>query len=162
MSEITDLLFRFKRGQNVIEDAVRSVTADELDYQPVPGKWSIREIIAHLADVECLAVCRFRQLIAEDNPSWGAIDQDAWAARTNYPKREIADSLEVIRVLRRENYFLLRDLSDQAYSRTAIHFKYGKLSLLDYLRIITEHPEKHVRQIESLRAALRAERQLPK
>ena len=67
---------------------------------PAPGKWSIRQIVAHLADSEMVGAHRFRQMIAEDNPTLIAFDQDAWARNLDYARRKPKQSLESFRRMR--------------------------------------------------------------
>ncbi len=78
------------------------VFGEEDDFTIAPGKWSIREITAHLADTELVAGHRFRQLIAEDNPTLVAFDQNAWARNLGYRTRKIKTSLDSFRRLRAE------------------------------------------------------------
>src|SRR5277367_5020032 len=107
MSERIDLLERFRRGAELLAIATTGAAGPELDFKP-GGKWSVRQIVCHLADAEAVGVMRFRQLIAEDNPSLTAWDQDAWAARLDSDKRKISQALEIFRILRASNYDLLK------------------------------------------------------
>src|ERR1039458_4940011 len=79
MSDIPALLERFRRGPELLAVVLTGVFGEEEDFLPAPGKWSIRQIVAHLADAEMVGAHRFRQVIAEDNPTLMAFDQDAWA-----------------------------------------------------------------------------------
>src|SRR6266545_7076812 len=60
---------------------VHSLDSAALDAAPAPGKWSVRQILAHLADCELVFGFRFRQTVAEDNPTLQPFDQDRWAAQ---------------------------------------------------------------------------------
>ena len=51
----------------------------EIEARPTPGKWSVREIIAHLADCETAWSWRLRQVYGEDRVVIQPFDQDAWA-----------------------------------------------------------------------------------
>ncbi len=53
------------------------VFGEEEDFVTAPGKWSIRQIVAHLADADLVGAHRFRQLIAEENPTLVAFDQES-------------------------------------------------------------------------------------
>jgi DinB superfamily len=157
MSEIADLLERFRRGPELLAVATTGAAGPELDFKP-DGKWSVRQIVCHVADTEAVGVMRFRQLIAEENPSLAAWDQEAWASRLDYDKRKISQALEIFRVLRFSNYELLKDLPGDAYERAGTHTKRGKVSLLDMLRIYAQHVESHVSQLQAARAAYREHR----
>ena len=94
-----------------------------------------------------------RQMIAEENPIIPAIDQDLWAQRLDYNKRKLSQALETFRRTRAENYELLKDLPEEAFGRTAQHTKRGVVTLMQMLEIFARHPEKHVGQIQAVRAA---------
>ena len=88
MNEISELLERFRRGAELVAVAITGAAGPELDFKPAPDQWSVRQIVAHLADSEAANVVRLRQVIAEDNPTLVPFDQNAWAERTDYDKRK--------------------------------------------------------------------------
>jgi len=153
MSELADLLERFRRGAELVAVATTGAAGPVLDFQPAPGKWGVRTIVCHLADTETVLAMRLRQIIAENNPLLPVIDQDAWAERLDYSKRKLSPALEGFRRTRAENYELLKDLPEAVFARTGQHTKRGTITLLELLRIFAEHAEKHVQQIQSARAA---------
>jgi hypothetical protein len=154
MSELADLLERFRRGAELLAVATTGAAGSELDFKP-DGKWSVRQIVCHLADAEAAGTMRFRQLVAEDNPVMPGWDQEAWATKLDYEKRKISQALELFRVLRSANYDLLKDLPPETYGRTGTHTKRGEFSLLQMLRMYAEHVENHVKQLQATRAAYR-------
>lgn len=156
MSELQDLLERFRRGPELVAVAITGAAGAELDYAPAEGKWSIRQILCHLADSEIVAVDRFRRVIAEDNPAIVAYDQDAWARNLDYGRRRISQALETFRHIRAENYELLKELPEAAFERAGTHSERGRVTLLALLRIYTEHAEKHARQLRAVREAYKA------
>jgi hypothetical protein len=153
MSEIAELLERFRRGPEVVAVAVTGAAGAELDFVPAPGKWSVRQILCHLADSEIVGADRFRRVIAEDNPTMIAYDQDAWANNLDYGRRKISQALETMRHLRAENYELLKSLPEAAFEREGTHSLHGTIALLDLLRIYAEHTEKHAAQMRTVREA---------
>ena len=157
MSELVDLLERFRRGPEVLAVATTGAAGPELDFKP-DGKWSVRQIVCHLADAEAVGVMRFRQLIAEDNPSLPAWDQEAWAARLDSDKRKISQALEIFRILRASNYDLLKIQPEAAFERSGTHSKRGPVTLLQMLRMYAEHIEGHVKQLQTTRAAYKEHR----
>jgi hypothetical protein len=151
MSEIGQLLERFRRGPEVVATATTGVAGAQLDFIPEPGKWSIRQIVCHLADAELVGATRFRWVIAEDNPILPAYNREAWAARLNYAARRFSQALESFRRIRAENYELLKALPEDAFSRTTTHAEAGRMTLLDLLRLYAEHAEKHAQQVMAIR-----------
>src|SRR5215472_15663246 len=124
MSEIADLLERFRRGAELLAVATTGAAGPELDFKP-EGKWSVRQIVCHLADSEADSVMRFRALIAEQNPTLFAWNQELWAENLDYNKRKISQALEIFRVLRSANYELLKDQPESAFARTGQHARRG-------------------------------------
>ena len=153
MSELANLLERFRRGAELVAVATTGAAGPVLDYRPGEGKWGVRTIVCHLADSETVLAMRLRQVIAEDNPLMPAMDQNAWADRLDYGKRKLSPALETFRRTRAENYELLKDLPEETFARTGRHSERGTITLLDLLRIYAEHAEKHVQQIHAARAA---------
>src|SRR5262252_4261261 len=130
MPEISALLERFRRGPELLAVVLTGVFGEEEDFVTAPGKWSIRQIIAHLADAELVGAHRLRQVVAEDNPTLIAFDQDAWARNLDYSRRKPKQSLETFRRIRAENYELLKALPESAFERTGNHSEDGPTTLL--------------------------------
>jgi hypothetical protein len=158
VSELAELLERFRRGAELLAVVTTGAAGPELDFSPAEGKWGVRMIVCHLADTEAVNVMRFRQMIAEDNPTLIPWDQEKWAANLDYKKRKLSQPIETFRRLRGENYELLKDQPETTFARTAQHQERGSITVLDLLRLHAEHVEKHVRQIQAARAAYKEHR----
>src|SRR5471030_2891688 len=117
MSDLPALLERYRRGPEVLAMVLTGVFGEEEDFVPAPGKWSPRQIVAHLADAELVGAHRMRQVIAEDNPTLIAFDQDAWTRNLDYARRKPKQSLEAFRRIRAENYELLKELPESAFEQ---------------------------------------------
>ncbi len=151
MSDISDLLERFRRGPELLAMVLTGVFGEEEDFTPAPDKWSIRQLIAHVADSELVCAHRMRQIVAEDHPTLIAFDQDAWTRNLDYARRKPKQSLETFRRLRAENYELLKDLPEAAYARTGNHSQRGAITLRDQLELLAQHAEGHARQMQAMR-----------
>ncbi len=156
MSDISDLLERFRRAPELLATVMTGVFGEEEDFAPAPGKWSPRQIIAHLADSELVMAHRFRQVAAEENPTLVAFDQDAWARNLDYSRRKPKQSLETFRRLRAENYELLKDLPESAFERKGNHTERGPLTLRTVLEGAAKHAEAHASQLQTVRDAYKA------
>jgi hypothetical protein len=151
MSDIPALLERFRRGPELLAVVLTGVFGEEEDYLPAPEKWSIRQIVAHLADAELVGAHRFRQVIAEDNPTLVAFDQDAWTRNLDYARRKPKQSLETFRRIRAENYELLKGLPETAFERAGNHTQRGPMTLLGLVEGFAAHAETHARQLQEIR-----------
>lgn len=131
--------------------ALTGVFGEEEDFVTAPGKWSIRQIVAHLADTELVYAHRMRQMVAEENPTLIAFDQEAWTKNLNYARRKPKQSLESFRHMRAENYELLKELPEGAYARAGNHSERGPVTLGSQVEVLAEHAESHVRQMQGIR-----------
>jgi hypothetical protein len=151
MSDIASLLERFRRGPELLAVVLTGVFGEEEDFVTAPGKWSIRQIVAHLADAELVGAHRLRQVVAEDNPTLIAFDQDKWTANLDYARRKPKQSLETFRRIRGENYELLKGLPEAAFDRWGNHSERGRMTLRELLEGYAGHAESHARQLQSIR-----------
>lgn len=151
MSEISELLERFRRGPELLAVVLTGAHGEEIDYVAAPGRWSLRQIVAHVADSEMVGTFRFRAVIAEDNPTLMAFDQDRWTARLDYARRKPAQSLETFRRVRLENHELLKELPEDAFARTGNHTERGVITLRELLNGYAQHAESHARQMQTIR-----------
>jgi len=145
-------LERFRRGAEVLAIALTGAAGEEIDFSPAPGKWTIRQIMAHIADAELVGAHRLRLVIAEDNPVLTGFDQDAWTRNLDYARRKPTQSLETFRRLRAENYDLLKDLPESVFDRAGSHTENGLMTLRTLLQGYTDHAESHARQVQAIRA----------
>lgn len=125
-------------------------TAAKLKKRPAPDKWSVVEILAHLADVEMVTGWRLRSILAAPGSPIQAFDQDAWAASGQYAKRDQRKSLEQFRILREANVALLKSLSPEQRKLFGLHAERGEESIERLTQMIAGHDINHLEQIESI------------
>jgi hypothetical protein len=148
MSDTAALLERFRRAPELLAVVLTGVFGEEEDFVPAPGKWSARQIIAHLADSEVVCAHRLRQVIAEENPTLVAFDQNAWARNLDYNRRKPKQSLETFRRVRAENHELLKDLPENVFERAGNHVEAGPMTLRALVERNAAHAESHARQLQ--------------
>jgi hypothetical protein len=156
MSDTAELLERFRRGPELMASLLTGVAGREFDFGLAPGKWSIRQIMAHLADSEMMGSMRLRMAIAEDNPTLPHYNQDLWADRLDYHRRKVSECMETFRRVRRENFELLHSMEPTSFSRTCQHPKRGSMTVAALMVMYMEHAENHAVQIKGIRDAYRA------
>jgi DinB superfamily len=119
-----------------------------------PGKWSIVEVIQHLADTEIVLGYRVRMMLAHDEPPLQGYDQDLWAARLHYREASLGSALAQLRPLRAANLRLVRSLDEAELRRAAVHAERGRTSVADLLRLTAAHDLVHRRQIARIARTL--------
>ena len=152
MNTLAEDLERFRRGPELLATVLTGAAGEEVDFSPAPGKWTIRQIMAHLADAELVYAHRLRLVIAQDNPTLTAFDGNAWAKNLDYARRKPAQSLDSFRRVRAENYELLKELPESAFERRGSHAEDGPLTLRTLLHSSADHAESHARGLQSIRA----------
>ena len=133
-----------------IRALIRGLTSRQLARRPAPGKWSIREIITHLADTEMVMCCRARWIAFEDHPTLVPFDQNKWAAGRAGEKEPVAETIERFRLLRRSQTRLFRNASRKALRRTGYHPERGVVTLRVQLETLAGHDLNHLAQIRRL------------
>lgn len=146
------LIEKYRAGYAAVADALQKVTAEELDFKPDPKRWSVREIVHHLADSEMTAAVRLRLLIAEDRPTIHGYDQDEFARRLYYD-RPHESSLELFRLSRLSTVEILDRLTPAEWVREGTHTEAGPYGVEAWLKTYAEHAHKHARQIRIARDA---------
>ena len=150
-SEIRKLIRRYEKGGKLVAEALRDVPLEVLDRKPAPGKWSIRQLAAHLADAEVVGVARLRTTAAQPGSALKAYDQDAWADRLGYEQQAPEQMAKLFRLLRKTTGVMLRSLPEAAWENKAVHEERGEMSLADFVKLYAEHAEHHAGQIRALR-----------
>jgi DinB superfamily len=120
-----------------------------------PGKWSIAQVLQHLADSEVVWAWRMRLVLAQERPQLTGYDQDLWASRLGYELANPSEALEEFSVLRRANLRLLERATPEDLQRVGVHAERGEESLGHLRRLYAGHDLLHLRQINRILAAVR-------
>jgi hypothetical protein len=158
MSELSDLLERYRRGAELLAMATTGAAGPVLDFKVEGHAWTVRQSVCHLADAEAVAGVRFRQILAEENPTLQNIDFDVWTEKLPHGQRKLSAALETFRRLRGDNHELLKDLPEAAFARSGTHTKYGSMTLRAAVEWFAAHVEEQVREIQAVRAVYKEHR----
>jgi uncharacterized damage-inducible protein DinB len=137
---------------------IKPLSKKQLSTRPEPGKWSITEILAHLADAETVGSWRMRLVIGQDGVPIQAFDQDVWASTFDYTKRDPKLSLETFRVLRENNLRMLKALPKNLWENHGMHSERGKETIAHIVRMFAGHDLNHLAQVERIAKAGQAKR----
>lgn len=133
-----------------LKKLTQGLSAKELKWRPEPAKWSIAEIVAHLADAEIVASWRMRSVIGENGITIQPFDQDSWASAFQYQKRDARRSLELFRVLRENNLTMLNELPRETWENYGMHLERGKETIAHLTRMFAGHDTNHLLQVERI------------
>ncbi len=134
-----------------LQKFIRGVPRRKLDRRPAPGKWSVTEILAHLAETEWVVGWRLRSILSANGTPIQAFDQDVWAKTSNYAKQDPKKSVALFRMLRTENLALLKSVPKEKWENYGMHSERGKESVARIFQLIAGHDLNHLAQIERLR-----------
>jgi len=129
---------------------IKGISVSKLRKRPLPDKWSVNEILAHLADTEIVASFRLRLILGAPGTPIAAFDQDSWVTSGHYEKRDPRKSVEQFRVLREANLALLKSLRPEQWKHYGMHSERGQETIEHIVRMFAGHDVNHIRQIESL------------
>ena len=139
---------------SALAHAIEGLSPQQLRQPEQPGKWSIGQILQHLADSEVVSAWRIRLILAQDRPPLTGYDQDLWAERLHYELDDPSEAIERFTVLRRANLRLVERASPADLKRVGVHVERGEESLEHIRRLSAGHDLLHLRQIERVRRAV--------
>jgi DinB superfamily len=133
-----------------LDSRLKGLPQEKLYRPEAPGKWSVVQVVQHLADSDLVAGYRIRMIVAEDRPPIPGYDQDRWAAEFEYDRIPLQAALEQLRTLRTVNLRLWSRLSPAQLERVGIHSERGPESAAHLLRLMGAHDLVHRRQIDRI------------
>ena len=134
----------------ILAKLIDGVSETELQARPAPGKWSIGEILAHLAEDEVATAWRYRQMIEHSGCELAPFDQDHWALLGDYSSWNPKEALELFRLLRVANVRMLTRLAADEWQKFGIHAERGKITVADLARHMAGHDMNHIDQVRRI------------
>jgi hypothetical protein len=133
---------------------LKGLTEKQLSRRPAPGKWSIREIVAHLADGEVILGARYRFVAAHERPALPGYDQDLFVEKLGVGNATTEELLADFEMARAVNLGLLTRLPDEAFARVGVHAERGEESIDTMVAMYAGHDRIHLQQVETIRTGL--------
>ncbi len=152
--ELKKLIAEAEQDPKRLATAVAGVPETVLQRKPAPDKWSIHEIVGHLADAEILFSYRIRQVLADQDPQFSYMDQDAWTRSLGYTEAAIPELIAQFGVNRFHNLRLLRRIGAAELEKSGYHpERKRQVTLAEIVQYWVGHGPNHFAQIERLKAA---------
>jgi hypothetical protein len=137
-----------------LDDRLRGVAEAVLRKPEKPGKWSVLQVIQHLADSDLVMGYRIRMVLTQDRPPLPGYDQDQWASEFRYDQVPLQLALAQLRALRAANLHLWASLTPVQLRREGLHAERGPESIAHLLRLLGAHDLVHRRQIDRILSSL--------
>jgi hypothetical protein len=140
---------------------IKGVRKAKLAKRPAPSKWSVTEILGHMADTEGVVGFRIRLILGANGTRIQGFDQDAWAKFSNYVRQDPALSLEAFRVNRERTARLLKTLPPRMWGFYGVHSERGKETVKRVTAMLAGHDINHLSQIRRMLQGQRTVRRPP-
>ena len=125
----------------------------QLRTAPGPDEWSANDVLAHLRACADVWGNPILTIIAEDRPTFRAVNPVTWIKMTNYLELEFRPSLRAFAKQRADLLAVLEPLPPKGWSRAATVTGAGKVlerTVLFYAQWLARHERQHVKQIERI------------
>ena len=149
-----DPMIVLRETPDALRRAIAGLSAGECRQPERPGKWSMAQVLQHLADAEIAWAWRIRLVLAQERPALTGYDQDLWAERLGYDEADPAEAIDVFRAVRRSNLRLLDRATPADLKRAGVHVERGEESLEHLRRLNAGHDLLHLRQLDRIRRAV--------
>jgi hypothetical protein len=149
---MTDTLADQRAAPATLAQLISGAPEDTLHRRPAPDKWSIVEIIAHMAEDELTSSWRYRQMIEHDGLPLLGFDQELWARLGDYASWTSRDALDMYRLLRLANVALLSRLTAAEWDRSGNHAERGRITVRSLAAHMAGHDRNHIEQIKRILA----------
>lgn len=154
MTDTSTLIQAYACGFGLLCDAVSSTPESGWDATPIAGKWSVRQVVCHLADAEVVYADRMKRVIAEENPTFFEADPNVFVPALHCSQRAPQAELNLIAAVRNHMLPILESCDSACFQRTGVHSLDGSMTLRTLLKRIAGHIPHHVAFIEEKLKAL--------
>ena len=148
--ECNEKIELYGNGFNMLTETLKDIPYEMWKFKPEPKEGSVHEVLIHLADSESNAALRARKLIVEPGGTLMGYDQALWADELNYHDHSYEDALEVLRLVRKTTYELLKKQPDAVFEHSVKHPEYDEPYTFEkWLDIYSAHIPGHIEQIRN-------------
>lgn len=146
------IIWNLRSLPNELDDLLNGLDEETMRWRPIPNKWSIKEIMCHLRDMEREAyLARYRKILSEENPVLPNVDQDRLAIERDYLNQDVKAALAEFKALRNETIQTLNDAPVEAWSRSGVHETDGPMTIEQLvLRQIKGNDLNHLVQMKDI------------
>jgi uncharacterized damage-inducible protein DinB len=116
------------------------------------GKWTARQILGHLTDCELVFLFRLQWMLSEPSPEIRAFDENAWARRSDYPKRNLKAMKARFQALRDAFIEFAKTCSTGDLARKANRPDNPDYNVAYLVEHAAEHTEHHLEQLACIKA----------
>jgi hypothetical protein len=149
-----ELIEQYAADADLPHRAIAGLTREELNAYPVPGTWSIQQIVIHLMDSDLIAGDRMKRVIAEDRPTLLGYNETLYSQRLFHDQLDPEMACDLFAKNRLLMTEILRRLPDEAFERVGCHNEVGAKPLSYFVQNYIDHVHHHLKFIEQKRKLL--------
>jgi len=148
------LLDAYLGGSDRLRSTVSGVGREQMILRPIPGKWSVLEVVCHLADTDANIAHRIKRILSEDRPAFDRVQPDLMQAALAYHERDVEEELTLFDVGRRQVGRILAASPAEAWERTGVVGDRGDRSVAQMVDGAVQHLAHHLAFVAEKRRAL--------
>ena len=148
------ILSRFEAGGPLLVQATSNLSPDQCREHPIPGTWSVAELVAHVLDSDLVFADRMKRIIAEESPALTAFDEHAWIDKLLSNDMPVEEAAILFAANRKWMSRILKSQDESAFARIGMHSEKGRQTLAEVLVYATNHLDHHLKFLYAKRAKL--------
>ena len=151
---IAVLVSQYAEGPAELHRHYSGLAGEQLVARPVPGRWSLLEVLCHLADCEQFFADRIKRTLAMERPLLMGADGGNYPVPLHYHQRDAQEELLLITLTRAQVARIVGLIAPEAWERQAVHSEAGLMTVRALVRHAINHQAHHLRFVEEKRRAL--------
>ena len=139
-----DVVSSLEAGIGEMLSALRAVPESRASYRYAPDKWTLAEMLVHVADTERVMAYRLLRIARADETPLPGFEQNDWVPTSGAARRTLASITTELEAVRAATLALLRGLPPEAWERrgTASGFVFSARALA---WVIAGHERHHLK-----------------
>lgn len=149
-----EIIDRYAAGPELLRYAAQGLSPEQQQARPGPGAWSIAELVTHMVDSDVVGVERMKRVIAEDEPTLQAYDENRWIARLDAQNMPVDEAVALFGANRAWMVRILKKCSEEDFARSGNHTEDGPKTLAKLVAGYVSHLDYHLKFLYAKRANL--------
>jgi uncharacterized damage-inducible protein DinB len=147
------LLDQYANDAGKLRQSIAGLSSERLKAFPVPGTWSIQQIVLHMMDSDLIGADRMKRVAVETRPpTLIGYDETAFANGLSYQELDPQKACDVFELNRQLTADALRRVPESAFARVGHHNEHGGMTLTQLVQTYVDHLRHHLKFIEQKRA----------
>lgn len=151
MSQVPVDIESYFKTHDLLLEAIEGLTDEQLKRKPAPDKWSVTEVIAHLADHNIVVSFRIREILSGSGVRLPAFNQDPWIDGQKANRGFARDFLSIFQALLAHNGQLFARLTPEDWNKTGVNFRGETVTLAAIVQAFIDHVDRHLGQIDRIK-----------